>query len=386
MPNPTLPAPPTWASGPIPAPELRAVVSDAIALLSRPPMFFGQQTTSAQSIPNNAITTVQLDTDQYDSWNGHREATSNANYYGMFPGWYLCESSAPVNTSAAGSSKIGSLLGAVQNGSAFTLFGGMRIGASSTVAYQAACSKLVKLQQTGTFGSGDYVSSSVYQTNPGASAEPLLNAAGAVPYMTARWVCALSGTQPLAVPSNPAWPVPPSYITSSFLNTNISQAIEFLIYPPICEYQRNGSTGNLASSNSIPTAGTTIGLDTAVVDNYSAYNTTSNVWTAPVAGRYYCYGDLTISAPSDIVCLGAGLTVTSSNYNSGTTITLWGGTTGGIASDVCAAIVRKRLRLNAGDTISLAGIQHSSSSGAALFPGTSGNSYLPRLIIVWEGS
>jgi hypothetical protein len=380
MPNPVIPSPPVWASGPIPAPELRAVVSDAIALLSKPPAFAGQQTTTNQTLTANTTAGITLDTEIYDNYDGHITSINAANYYPALPGWYLCEGSVPIVPSTS-SSYAAALIGGIQNNGTLTYYAGMSVPNSSTSVIIPAAAKLMLAEHgLGTLH-GDYVQLAA-ENGAAVTVENSPNA----PYFSARWICALSGTSGLAVPSNPAWPVPPSYVTSAFLNTNVSQAIEFLIYPPIMEAYRNSSSGSLASQSSIPSAGTTIVCDTKVVDNYTAFSTSTGTWTAPAAGRYWCYGCLNVVTNTNSNVIGAGLTVTSANYNGGTTYTIWGGTVTALsaASSQSGAIVRKRLRLNAGDTIALAGFQNSASSGAIGYFG--GASTVPRLIIVWEGS
>lgn len=380
MPPYTIPVPPTFVSGPVRAPLLRASVSDAIALLSRPPLFSGAQTITSQSIPNNTYTPVQIDTEYADNLSGHQPGSSATNpyYYGMFPGWYLCETAIPISTSASGTTALGASIGGIQNGGSDTTYPGGIIPAVSGGVYMAAAAKLMKMQQTGTYGSGDYMYATVTQSNGGSSSEPLTNSGSNYPYLSCRWVSALTGTSGLPVPANPAWPAPASYITSAFANTNIRDTIRFLIYPPVMEY--SAASGSLASSASLPATGTTVSLTTATVDNYTAY--TSGVWTAPVAGEYYLYGCVAISTGASAVTLATGFTVTSSNYNSGTTFTIWGGCGTSLTSGTAAQAARKRLRLNAGDTVSLAAAQNDSGSASATYSSLGP----PRLIIIWQGA
>ena len=385
MPNPAIPVPPTFVPGPVYAPLLRASVSDAVALLSKPPMLVASQTTTGQSIPNNTWTPVALDTETYDNYYGHADSptVSNPRYYGQLAGWYLCEASAAIFPSATGTTDWGVGVGGIQAGGAATNFGGGRIPAANTAAWETIAAKLMLFQNVGSFGgsSNDYAYAAVIQSNGASSAQTISNSAGGYPNFSCRWVSALSGTHPLPVPASPAWPVPPSYITSAFGNTNIRDAIRFLIYPPIMEYTTAAGAA-LASSASLPATGTAVTLGApAIVDNYGAYS--GSTWTAPVAGRYYCYGCVSVNSGANAVALAAGLTVTSANYNSGTTITLWGGAGNPVVSNVSAQCVRKILRLNAGDTIQLAAAQN--DSGAASVTYSAGVSQ-PRMIIVWQGA
>jgi hypothetical protein len=285
----------------------------------------------------------------------------------------------PLNYTG-GAGTLSAMIGGVQNGGADTQFGGGRIRNSSGGPTSCAvAAKLMLLQQAGPVGgSGDYAYPAVFQSS--GAAQSLFNGTLLYPQFSAKWVCAASGTQPLPVPPLTSVPSP---VTSAWLNANIRDAIRFLIYPPIAEWAYTASGQNLASAAAIPLAGTAITLGTKIVDNYSAFATAT--WTAPVAGVYYACGLLALQTLTTTVALGAGLTVTSSNYNGGTPITLWGGTIGATgAATICAAVVRKRIRLNAGDTVQLAGVQNDSAAAAAAVNGS--GAWATRLIICWEGA
>jgi hypothetical protein len=381
---PSVPSPSTWSAGEVvTAPQLRSDVSNAVAFLSSPPMFIGQQTTLAQSIPAASVTQIQMDTELYDNWNGHGTGNNPQLYYGMVAGWYLCEMTVPLNPGTSG--QMAGLIGGVQNGGSLTSYGGSLIPYASTQTWQATAAKLMLMEQVGTFGgaSNDYISASVFQNNSGSSTEPLSNTAGAVPWLSVRWVCSVSGSQPLPVPSNPAFPSPPTALGHVFMNANIRDTVNFLTYPPVMEAYRAGGGGSLASTSSIPAVGTTVPLTSVTTDNYSAFNTSSFTWTAPVAGLYYCYGCVSGQTSADGSNLGAGITVTSANYNGGSQVTLWGGTMAVLVSSPNATCVRRRLRLNAGDTVSLGAVQYDTGGNQTTYVGTP---WEPRLIIVWESS
>ena len=365
MPRPVLPSPATWSAGVIPAPLLRANVSDAVALLSSPPMFIGSQTTTAQSIPSSTITSVQLDTELYDNWTGHQIANLPSRYYANLAGWYLVQGSVPLNYSGGGNTLSATI-------------GGQRVGNNASAVTGATVAGLLKMTNVGTFGDGDYIHLGVYQGT--GSNRSLQNGASKSPYLSVRWVCASSGTQPLPVPASPSWPVPPDYITSAFLNANVRDAIRFLIFPPIMEYHYATFTTSLASATSAPAVGISLSLGLRIVDNYSAYS--GNTWTAPVAGTYFCYGQCGINANSTGVSLGAGLTVTSANYNAGSPFTIWGGTQAVVPSTTNSANVSRRLRLNAADTINLAGFQRDSAGSSASLDAS--DEWVSRLVTVWE--
>lgn len=193
---------------------------------------------------------------------------------------------------------------------------------------------------------------------------------GSVP-VTATVYAHASGA-PVAVP-----------VQAAFLNKHVRDVCRFLIYPPIMEYSYTGNSQTLASQTSVPATGNTITLATATVDNYSAF--ASNTWTAPVDGLYYCYGQLALATALNGETCAAGLTVNSANYNSGTTFTMWGGSVTSYAAlqgQTCATVTR-RLRLNAGDTVKLAGFQHDSGANAETVLGATQSS---RLLTVWQGN
>jgi hypothetical protein len=389
MPVPFIPAPHTWAvGGRIRDTILRADVSDAVAFLSAPPHFTGAQTVTPQTIANAADIRVNLDTEYDDPQNGHEINVANPqNYYAAIPGWYLAEFSAPLNyTGGAGAAS--AEIAAVVGGAALATWGGQRIPTSGTGGQfaQPAAAKLVQMAATSQFyGAGDYMCGSFNQ-NSGAG-QPLLITASKFPYLKCLWVAANSGTAPLIVPSNDAWPVPPAYTTSAFLNKNIRDTIRFLIYPPIMEAQYNAGTATLASQAAVPAVGTALPLGHVNIDNYAAMNTGTGVWTAPAAGAYYAWGQYASMMNTTSLAIGAGLTVTSGYYNSGATVTLWGGTQAAFAgvSAINCAVVRRRLRLNGGDTVALAGYQHDSAAATASIEGNASN-WATRMIMIWRGS
>lgn len=276
-----LPVPRTWTAGEVvKAPYLRSDVSGAIQLLSRPPLFSGSQTAAAQGINDSSFTAMVMDTEQVDTWNGHSLNGDEQNYNCQLAGWYLCEAQTSLDyTGGAGLTQ--ALIGFSVNNGPVTNYGGPIIeNVTGTIPEPAAAAKLIEMTNvvTGVFGNNDYVQPVVFQTS--GTLQLLHQTATSFPWFTVRWVAASSGTTGLSVPANPSWPVPPSYVTSSFMNTNVRDAIRFLIYPPIMEYVLTGTGTTLASQTSLPATGTTINLDTATVDNYSAYSNSTNTWTA----------------------------------------------------------------------------------------------------------
>lgn len=384
MTQPTQPLMFQWDPGDlILAPMLRGQVSNSVAYLSQPPMFIGAQTTTGQTATSGTGAAVTLDTEFQDNWNGHLTTTNAANYYGQVTGYYLCESVVSfAYTGTTGTTSAG--FAGVSGGGSLTNYWGQRVNNCAPAA-TAISVKLFAMVDTGLLGA-DYISCEAYQSS--GATQTLNNnvtlPSQGYPSLKCKWVASLAaqGHAPLPVPVNASWPVPPSYVTSAFLNTNIEETVQFLCYPPICEYAYNGGTTNLASQTTLPTAtGTAITLGGEYVDNYSAYS--GNTWTAPVAGLYYCYGQVGITTAAGGQAMAAGLTVTSSNYFSGTATTIWGGCQATAASTNYAAVVRRKLRLNAGDTIVLAGFQHdSAAANATITVSTWGT----RLITVWQAA
>lgn len=391
MPLPTLPAPRTWVPNMgIKAPYLRADVADAIQLLTQPPVFAGGRTVTAQSIPNAAggiagATNVNLDTEFYDPWQMHLDNSAHPDRcYPSLAGFYLCQAFTPLAAVAGGDT--GACIRVSSNGGAQTDWGGQTLINSSGFAAGPVACRLVKMQQVGAYGTGDYAGPSVFQTSGGAVNTFLSTTK--YPTFSMRWIGSLTGTSGLPVPPLAAWPVPPAYVTSAFLNANIRDADRFLVYPPFGEWQFNGGgTGvTLFSQTAVPLVGTALPLDTAVCDSYTAMDLATSTWTAPVPGVYWTYGLLSGTATTTTVAIGAGLTVKSANYNGGTQITLWNGTQAAWPGSgfVNGAVFRRRLRLNAGDTIQLAGFSRDSASGGFTLLG-SGSNQQTRLIIIWTG-
>jgi hypothetical protein len=167
------------------------------------------------------------------------------------------------------------------------------------------------------------------------------------------------------------------------MNTNVTDAIAFLTFPPVMEATYTTGTATCPSVNSLPTVGTTVPLNDATADTWSAFSTPAHTWTAPVAGVYYCYGQAAFTGNSTSSDMAAGLTVTSANYNGGTQVTLWQGVTAMNPGSSNVATVKRRLRLNAGDTVLLAAAQHDTAGDAAtLQAGT----FASRLTIIWRSA
>lgn len=376
MPQASLPSPRTWAANDlVTAPRLRADAANAIAFLSARPMFAGQVTTG-RSWASGSDLPMMLDSELYDSWNGHQPGTAvsgsqnPSQYYAQVPGWYLCRSAPAFNfTSITPAVMAGSLQG-VTGGTSWGPQRGPLVLCGSGSPPVTQCVDLIAMSATGPpGGAGDYVQFDAFQSS-GSSVN--LNAAPVqLPAASARWACALSGTQPLPVPPLTAVPTP---ITHAWLNANLRDTIAQLAYPPICRAFYTAGSSTLASST-FPT-GSVIQCNTVTVDNYGGYNTSTFAYTAPLAGRYYVYGQYSLASSSTSTGYGCGISV-----NGGATI--WGDVLqfapgASLGGGACAG---KRLRLNAGDQVQLRGNQ---GSGSAIAYNASGANPT-RLVIVWEG-
>lgn len=177
-------------------------------------------------------------------------------------------------------------------------------------------------------------------------------------------------------------------VSAAFANTAIRDTIRRIMYPPIMEAFYQAGSATLAQQNSLPTAGTLVPCDTVRVDNYSAFNTGTSVWTAPISGQYWCYFQCHQAMNSTSLSLAAGLTVFSANYAGHVQTTLWGGAQTaltGTGAGNCA-VVRRRLRLNAGDIVAGCAFQNDSGSATTTLGFTGAPAFSEsRLIIVWCG-
>jgi hypothetical protein len=371
-PYPAVPAPGTWAaSSPILTSQLRNDAANAITFLANRPGFLGWCTTGP-SITAGSITALDLDTEGFDTWSGHSPLGTQPNWYCcQAPGWYLGEAfCAWAYTSSTQLTFQTSVSVGVSGGTAAQNWGEITPSASTRNPAPIAVD-LVQLNNTGQPDAspvtGDYIT---MQVRVSGSNESVASSSGLYPRLAVRWVAATSGTAGLSVPPNPSWPVPPAYVTSSFLNANIRDTIRFLTYPPLFRGYASGSATLGSNAAGAFPAGSVIALANTTVDNYSGWGGSGNYWQAPVAGCYYLYGQVQFSPQGATGAASAGLKV-----NAGTII--WGRSarSGNASSGVCAAVM-KRLRLNAGDDVQLVAQQ---SFGSTLTIGSD-----TRLIAVWE--
>jgi hypothetical protein len=372
MPQPVLPTPRTWASlDQVNAPRLRADASDAIALLAGRPLFIGQDTSGTATTSGTEVG-VPFNSELVDTWNGHN-SLSLPTYYCQFPGWYLAKGTVPWAYTTATQALFAAGFSGVSGGSAFgPIRGQLQLVGSGKNPSPQVCD-LISMSVTGPIGGGgDSIVMTQLQTSGGGV--NLAATATKFPYVSIRWVSALTGTQPLPVPP---LAVAPSPITHAWCNANIRDTIEFLIYPPICKAYY--VTGSASIPNQAFPSGTVVALNTIAVDNYGGYTTGgSGGYTAPVAGNYFCYSQVNFAAFNTTagVAYSAGLQV-----NGGTI--QWGDSVFQSTAQVtgAGAVIMRRLRLAAGDFVSPCAQQ--STGGTLGLNATAANQ--SRFIAVWEG-
>jgi hypothetical protein len=377
-PYPSVPAPSTWSSGPILTSELSGDVTNAVNFLANRPLFVGQNNQGA-SIASGSDVTVGMNVEIVDTWSGHNTTSTNwQTYFCQAPGWYLCEGYIPFAYTTATQAVFAAGFSATTGGTVEPVVRGQLQLVGSGKHPGTKVADLIRMSVTGPVGgTGDSVALTALQVT-GSSVAYTSSPATLLPFVSVRWVAATSGTTGLPVPSNPAWPTPPSYVTSAELNAGIRDTIRFLTYPPVCKaYYVPGSA---SIPNQTFPSGTVVNLNTVPVDNYSGFTTGSaGGYTAPVAGVYYLYGQINYAADSTAtgVAYSAGLRV-----NSGTI--QWGDSVFKDAAESSGggAIVRKRLRLNSGDFVQFCAQQ--SSGGTLGLNGTTANQ--TRFIAIWESA
>lgn len=363
---PGLPSPRTWSPNQlIPVPLLRADLEQAVALLAQPPHFIGQQTTG-ESIPSASGTTLTMDATLTDVWGGFTNPSSNV-YTCQLPGWYLCDARIPFNYTSSTPAPLMAGFSSSDTSGGATFYGAVTVNGSTSSTVLA---RSVDLFAMLTPGAGGSVTSVIARQDSGSTVN-LNTGAPDIPTVSMRWVCALTGTQPLPVPPLTAAPSP---ITSAWLNANLRDAIRFLIYPPTMKAHYTAGSSSLANTTLASPA--VVPLTTVDLDNYSGFTTGASAhYAAPVAGRYLLAGTVNLASSSTTTFYAAGVLVNGST-------TYWGGITRFAGSSLAGgASVTKRLRLNAGDTVQLIAAQ---ASGGSIAYNTAASNQT-RLIACWEG-
>lgn len=330
---------------------------------------------TTQIITASAWTGVNLDTEPGagDPWGGHQISANMPYFYGMFPGVYLVDFTFPANWTSGGGGVSAGLL--TQEGTGLPVTVGGQCGPVSASAGRyssVSVARLVQFSVTGTYGGAgnNYAGAAAWQD--AATAMTPLATPTRFALMNAEWVCALTGNPALPVPDNDPWPEPPLGVGATFANKNVRDTIGFLAFRPTMEAYYAPGGFLIPAAASLPALGTPIPLSGVTVDNRSAFGPIGSAfgWTAPVPGVYDLYGQVPVNATGTLISLAAGLTVTSANYNSGSSFTVWGAPQQALNApgEVNCAIVRRRLRVNAGDTVLLAGFAADSASNPGTVP------------------
>lgn len=159
----------------------------------------------------------------------------------------------------------------------------------------------------------------------------------------------VNGTAVAAGPSVPAAFTGASAITTSLLNTDLTNNLNFLNMPPILRaaYQLSATINNGLAVQVVPLAGTTDGPQ---IDTYNGFSATTHLYTVPVSGVYLVHGCVTYTPDATAAYQAqAGVQIGALN--------LWGPsyTTTGSANGGCGnvATVTRLLDLNANDTVAL---------------------------------
>lgn len=308
-----------------------------------------------------------MDTTLSDTWGGFVNPAANV-YWCQLAGWYLCDARIPFGYTSSTPAQLLAGFGSSDTSGGATFYGAPAVNGSTSSTVLARAVDLIRMPGT---GSAATITSVLVRQNSGGTVN--LNAgAPDIPTVSMRWVCALSGTQPLPVPPLTAVPTP---ITAAWLNANLRDAIRFLIYPPVCRAHYTAGASTLANTTLASPA--VVPLTTVDLDTYGGMSTGASAhYTAPVAGRYLFAGQVFLASSSTTTWYACGLLV------NGTTA-YWGGITrfAGTAQAGGAAVV-KRLRLSAGDTVQLIAAQ--ASGGAIAYNTTAANQ--TRFIAVWEGA
>lgn len=368
-PYPPVPSPSVYADGPLGVRELRDDLTNGITFLANAPSF-SAYSTGGEQLTGGTWNSVTMNTESWDTWGGYAGSLDPQAYYCQAAGWYVAEAYMPFSyTGTTSAQSFGAGLAWTTGGTASGNTSGQFVAADFGNDPELFAADLIQMTQTGLPGSAstDYVQGIAYTDG---SAISLQAASPNYPRLSVRWAGTGSASS-LAVPSNPAWPVPPSYLTAAFMNANISDALSFLANPPLLRYSYGGTTQTLASMAWANYG--TITLNSAWVDNYSGWS--GSYYSAPVPGLYYAVATVALKASNSDgqFSFGAGVSV-------GGTVT-WGNVTTTAAvpsSKTVVAQAAMRLRLGAGDEVALIGFQE---SGNTLDVGG-----FSRLVLAWESA
>jgi hypothetical protein len=164
--------------------------------------------------------------------------------------------------------------------------------------------------------------------------------------------------------------VPISY---AFMNQQCRDIVNFLSYPPLL---RAACTATQSIPSQTFPAGTQVTNLSATIDTFSGF--ASSEYTVPVSGTYLVYGQVYMAGSTAAYACSAGISVSGGTINWGTIF--YSDTTSGAQS--FSPVVRRLLRLTAGQTVALYAYQSSGSSMSTAATGADNS----RLICVWRST
>ena len=271
---------------------------------------------------------------------------------GIYLAWGFAAFAATVNAGGSGA-------GLAENGT--VVAGGIQ--ASSTTRVNAAYA--LDLVQA---ANGQLTSLEGYCADSSGSAFTLASNttdySGELTRFYGLWAAVVNdGSALSSVPAVTSWAAGGT-VTSAILNGNaIGNPLILLNYPAAL---RAGA----ALTTAIPGGGTvtTIPVNAAQIDTYSAFSTSSHTWTVPLSGVYLVHGTAHFG------------TATTTNVQAGIqvngTLTVWGPAYQAAGSGSTAPQVTRLLDLEAGDTVKL--VAASNTTGNVL-----GSAFQSRLCSLW---
>jgi hypothetical protein len=154
---------------------LQAGVGDVLNFLLNPPGCQVRRTT-AQSIPNNTVTAISFDTEDFDSDTMHDPASNPTRLTCQTPGRYLAVGSIPYDTGTTGNREAR----LAKNGS--DISGGRALIAAPGGAALLIVTPVIEVSLV----AGDFLELRALQTNGGALTTTAVNSV--FPMFRARWV------------------------------------------------------------------------------------------------------------------------------------------------------------------------------------------------------
>ncbi len=364
---PVAPSPSTWplrANSQVWSDDLNGELSNAVTYLSAPPAYSGQQLTTAGNVPTGVNTDVVLETIVYDNYNGFVD--TNGKRYNIPTGCggvWLAVGGVPFNAGST-TANFQALLNLNSGGSYFS-------GSKFPSANAATCCPLVAdllfIGDTTTVALAGFQNTGVSQN--------LVNASQRKPFLNLCWVANSTGTAGLSPPSPRTWATNDLCQSSGSgagignFNTEIRNAVRFLAYVPFCRVGQGSAQAGIVTATDTHITGLGPGVGQ---DNYTAYNTGTDTWTAPVSGTYLIgaqVGWSNVAGASYQTEIKAVVSSVTTTYHLASGL--------GQANTVFTGL--KQLRMTAGDTIQLFGRQNSGGNLSTVASDT-------RMFILWRST